>query len=95
MHFLGRNFRLTRRVLADTGGTVISERPATAFDAACPLMSLPRVQGVESDERVLGHAPYRWADPARTAQFSARLSSEPGKKSLLSGEHVSALTKAQ
>lgn len=72
--------RLARRVLPNIGLTVTSEPPGTPFDAACPLMSLPRVLGVQSEERLLGHRPYLAASPARTAEFATLLSRQPGRK---------------
>ena len=72
--------RLARRVFGAADVTVVSERPATRFDAACPLMSLPRVLGVHTEERLLGDSPYLVANPTRTAEFAAMLSRQPGKK---------------
>ena len=72
--------RLAQRVFTATGVTVTAELPETAFDAACPLMSLPRVLGVNSEEHLLGQTPYLSANSARTAEFSRLLSRQTGKK---------------
>lgn len=72
--------RLTRRVFAASGITVIDALPATPFDAACPLMSLPLVLEMNSDEHLCGQLPYLHASATRTAQFAGLLSRQPGKK---------------
>ena len=72
--------RLARRMFEGIGITVTAVWPTTRFDAACPLMSLPRVLGVNSPQRLLGQAPYLTANPARIAEFSTLLARQPGKK---------------
>ena len=72
--------RLAQRVFGATGVTVTATLPTTPFDAACPLMSLPHVLGIHTPERLLGRVPYLSASAVRTAEFSALLSRQPGKK---------------
>lgn len=72
--------RLARRVFGGAGVTVSADLPATALDAACPLMSLPRVLALHSEAQLLGSTAYLSASPTRTAEFSKRLSQQPGKK---------------
>lgn len=66
-------------LLAGTPGVdqiVIPPAAPPPFDLHCPMMSLPRALGVESDVGLLGRPgtrPYLTADPARAAQWRARM----------------------
>lgn len=72
--------RLAERVLVGTGIRVIVDPGSMPFDAACPLMSLPFVLGINSPAAFLGGTAYLRADPLRVAMFRDRLAQYPGRK---------------
>lgn len=73
--------RVAARAKGADGVSVVTEIPAGAkFDFACPLMSLPGILGVTSNEQFAMGAPYLAADPQRQAFFASVLSRHPGKK---------------
>lgn len=72
--------RLARRVFSDCHVVVVESLPDTQFEAACALMSLPSVIGVDAKEQMLGNLAYLSADAGRTEVFARRLACKPGKK---------------
>lgn len=72
--------RLVERTFGSARVDVVTEVPATTFEAACGWMSVPLALDVDRPERVRVRAPYLSADEPAVARFRERLARSPGRK---------------